>query len=909
MYRKVPLGLVALLAALLVPQSPVLAQSEGRVVGQVLDTRSGQPLVGAQVLVTGTSVGVVAGLDGRYQIARVPAGEVSLTVQMLGYATKTVTGIEVPEGGVRRIDVTLDAQALELAGITVTAEQERGSAVRAITQQRTATGVVSAISSEQISRSPDGDAAAAIRRVSGVTVQDGKYIFVRGLGERYTTSSLNGSRIPSPEPERKVVPLDLFPAGLIQTITTSKTFTPDQPGDFSGASVDIRTPEFPGRRQISVSLSSGYQPDILGRSILAAPTDGGEWLARATSTREAPAPALNYSGQAARGPEVNNIVNSFRNAWSVQEGRGNAPLSASGTIGGSENVLGQTFGYLGSLTYSSSPEVRLEERRARYLAGGAESDRFDGESGSSSVLWGGLLNLSATLGPSSRISLNNNYNRSADNEARDETGIDENTRSTVRIQRLRYTERVVRSNQLAGEHQMGSAHRLDWSGTTSAVSRSEPDRSEWVTWEDPATPTWFNEFESAVRTFGGLEESNREAALNYQFTFGSLPGKPHRIKVGGLRRTTERDASVNAWRITTFDWGTDDPRWQLPPEQIFDGRFSGADDTSFILSPETSGGTYDADDELLAAYLMGEVQLGERFRLIGGARLEDYTLAVRSENQQGQAALTEREYSDILPAAALNIELTENQQLRLSASRTLARPEYRELAPITYRTVLGGDQVIGNRELERTLIENYDLRWEWYPAPGEVLSLALFGKRFDKPIEQRYLGRSGTETLTFENALSATNYGVELELSKGLGFLAPSLENLALFTNATVMQSRVQVEGEDEDRAMVGQAPYVLNSGVTWSSRTAGWSSTLLYNVVGERIVNARPSGRDVPDVFEQPRPLLDLSLRFPLMGGASGKLDLKNLLDAPYELRQGEIVREQYRSGRSASFGLSLRM
>jgi len=909
MYKKGTPGLVALLVSLFVLQSPAHAQTEGRVVGQVMDTRSGQPLVGAQVLVTGTTIGVMAGLDGQYQLARVPAGEISLTVRMLGYAPKTVTGIEVPAEGVLRIDVTLDPQALELTGITVTAEQERGSAVRAITQQRTATGVVSALSAEQISRSPDGDAAAAIRRVSGVTVQDGKYIFVRGLGERYTTSSLNGSRIPSPEPERKVVPLDLFPAGLIQTITTSKSFTPDQPGDFSGASVDIRTAEFPGRRQISLSLSSGYHPNVVGRNILAAHTDGGEWLARSTGTREAPAPALNYSGQDARGPEVNNIVNSFRNAWSVQEERGGAPVSASMTVGGSEYLVGQTFGYVGSLTYSSSSDVRMEERRARYLAGGAESDRFDGESGSFSVLWGGLLNLSATLGPSSRISLNNTYNRGADNEARDEMGIDENTNSTVRVQRLRYTERVVRSNQLAGEHQVGAAHRLDWTATTSQVSRSEPDRSEWITWEDPATPIWFNEFESAVRTFGGLEESNLEAAVNYQFNFGSRPGNPHRIKVGGLWRTTEREASVNAFRITTFDWGANDPRWQLPPEQIFDGRFSGEGDTSFILAPETSGGTYDADDELRAAYLMGEVQLGERFRLIGGARLEDYSLGVRSENQQAQEALSEREYSDILPAATLNIELTENQQLRLSASRTLARPEYRELAPITYRSVLGGDQVIGNQDLERTRIENYDLRWEWYPAPGEVLSLALFGKRFDSPIEQRYLGRSGTETLTYENAVSATNYGVELEISKGLGFLAPSLEYLSVFTNATVMQSRVNVAGEDEDRSMVGQAPYVLNSGVTWSSWTSDWSATLLYNAVGRRIVNARPSGRDVPDVFEQPRPLLDLSLRFPLMGGASGKLDLKNLLDTPHELRQGDIIREQYRSGRSASFGLSLRL
>jgi TonB-dependent receptor len=488
-------------------------------------------------------------------------------------------------------------------------------------------------------------------------------------------------------------------------------------------------------------------------------------------------------------------------------------------------------------------------------------------------------------------------------------GTDENTRALVQIDRLSYVERVVRAHQLRGEHQLGMRHRLDWSATTSEVNRSEPDRSEFVTWLDPDVPVWFNDFEGAVRTFGALEERSQEAGANYEFSFGANRGSPNRIRTGASYRTTERDARSQGFRIQAFDWSPTDPRWQASPEEFFDGRHAGPGDDVFLLSRELSGGSYGAEDALVAAYLMAEVNLLDRLRLVGGARVEQYDLTVDSENQLGQAQSTDLSYTDVLPALSAIVEVGENHQLRLAASRTLARPEYRELAPITYREVLGGEQVIGNSELERTLIQNFDVRWEWYPGPGEVLSLGLFAKRFDNPIEERYLARSGTDTRTFANAESATNEGIEAEVAMGLGRLSGRLEPLSLFSNLTVMRSRV-VTGNEEDveRSMVGQAPYVFNTGVTWSQPQSGWSGTLLHNVVGERIVNARASGATVSDVVEQPRHVVDFSLRFPLLGSASGKLDFKNLLDAPVEVLQGSVVRSSYRTGRSVSVGVSWR-
>ncbi|TVP54719.1 MAG: TonB-dependent receptor [Gemmatimonadales bacterium] len=909
-FRTASLCLVGALVLWALPGvMPLDAQTPetGRITGQVIDLESGQPLPGAQILVDGSGSGILAGVSGRFQLDAVPAGTRVLRVQYLGYRPAQLESVEVRAGETTRIEIRLERAAIEVEGISVVAQREGGTVATALNAQRTASGVMNSISAEQIARSPDGDAAAAVKRVSGVTVQDGKYVFVRGLGERYTTASLNGARIPSPEPERKVVPLDLFPSGLLEAVSTQKTFTPDQPGDFSGGVVNIRTPEFPLRPVYSFSMSTGYRPGITGSPIPSGPSAGSEWLGLGTGPRTLPDPARNYSGAASRGDEVNQVVNSFRNSWSVLDQPGRLPASLGGSVGGSTDLGGRTLGYLGSLTYSNSQEARLDQRRARVGTGQAEIDRYDGQSGSTSVLWGGLANVGLLLGNHSEIHLNNSYNRSADNEARIEIGVDENTRSTVQVERLRYVERSVRSTQLRGEHQLAAAHGMDWSVSHSAVSRAEPDRSEFVTWMDPETPVWFNDFEGAVRTFGGLDESSAEVGANYTFTLARSGGAPHRIRVGGLVRSTDRTASSQGFRIQAFNWTPTDPRWQMRPEEFFDGRFAANGDSEFLLSRELSGGNYTASDRQGAAYAMTEIELHPRLQVITGARLERSEIQVDAENQLGQADRTDREYTDLLPSLGLNIELTGTQQLRLAGSRTLARPEYREMAPITYREVLGGEQVIGNQELEHTLIDNFDARWEWYPSGDELLSLGVFAKRFHNPIEQRYLARSGTNTRTFENADSAVNYGIEAEVMKGLGGLDPRLDPLGLFMNVTVMRSRVNTGNEgDVERAMVGQAPYVLNGGLTWAPVASGLTATLLYNVVGERIVNARASGTQVDDVVERPRNVVDLSVRFPLLAGASGKVDLSNLLDAPYEVAQGSVVREFHRTGRGVSVGVS---
>jgi hypothetical protein len=911
------------LAALAGTMQGVAAQTTtGRIVGRILDASTGQGIADAGIQVVGTTLGTQSKIDGRYALAQVPAGTITLHVRLLGYRPKTVTGIMLDAGTTLEQNITLEEARLELDAVVVTAAVERGSVSALLDEQRNATGVVSAVGAEQIARSPDGDAAQVVRRVSGVTVQDDRYVFVRGLGERYTTTALNGVRVPSPEPEKKVVPLDLFPSGLIESITTAKTFTPDQPGDFSGAQVDIRMRNVPARPVMSYSITAGYNDAATGQRVLAAPTLGLDWLAFGGTRRELPGAITAYGprlpGDLSR-DEQNRLVNAFRNAWTPQ-GRSGAPnYSASLSAGGEVAPGGHGIGYVGSLSYAATQEVRRDEERAVAVPVSQQPlvlqpyNAYRGSTGRSSVLWGGLLNLTTWLGGHTKVTLSNMYDRTADNEAHLDAGMFQEETFIQRAQ-LRYVERSVRSNQLQVEHDLGANQSIAWSVASSGVSRSEPDRADltYAKLYDGATNdtlplALFSRPDANKRTFGTLDEHAWSGAVHYTVSFG-VPTHPITVKAGGAYRETHRDADQEAFEILTP--GLSQEQREAPAEEIFDGRYAKPGDTFLTLTPSQSGGSYTVTERIPAGYGMIEYPLGDRVRLVAGARVEHWSLSLRADDIISGSEHVTRNLTDVLPSAIVNVTLTESQTLRLAASQTISRPEYRELASVTYRGGLSDQLQFGNPALQRALIRNYDARWEWYPNPGEALSLALFAKQFDHPIEQVDVATSGASQLSFINARSGFNYGVELEVRKDLGAFASWLAPLHLFANGTFMTSEIDVTDStrsaltNDTRAMVGQAPYVVNTGLTYLGRRSAVSATVLYNVVGRRIYAA--GSTPLPDTYEMPRHVLDVSLRVPLSQSIAGKLDAKNLLDAPHELKQGNVIRERYTVGRSFSFGLS---
>lgn len=897
------------------------APTTGRIVGRVLDAANGSGLAAAGIQVVGTTIGAQSGVDGRFTIVGVPAGTVTLTVRRIGYAPKTITGIFLEAGKTVEQDVTLAEASLQIAAQVVTASAERGSVNEALDAQKNSVNVVSSVTAEQIAKSPDGDAAQAVGRVSGVSVQDGKYVFVRGLGDRYTQTSLNGARIPSPEPEKKQVPLDLFPTGLLQTITTIKTFTPDQPGDFSGATVDIQTREFPARRTWALSSSTGGSDAVVGRFLPMQGRVGGDLFAAGAANRALPGFIQGFGNFASSFPtqgDFNRMVGDFRNSWSPRGSEGGLNGSTSVSVGGNDPVFGKNIGYLVSGTYSYAQEAKVDQVRALALAQSGSTpstvDRFVGQTGRSTVLWGGLANFSTLLGERTRLALNNTYNRTMDSEGRQERGVSENLGIPLVITRQKYVERAVYSSQLLLQSDVTNNQKLELAFTTTGVRRDEPDRSEFVQGEFTdgngiTTTQWLSSSnEGAVRTFSDLGENAYELRGHYRLQFGEV-GRQLAVKFGGLGRYGRREANSTAYSINAS--GLTAAERQLRPEFLFDGRYTGPSDAVWRVNAIGVGGAYTANDYLSAGFAMVEKDFGPRWQLITGARVEYSDVLVQADPTIGARTSTNPTFLDVLPALALTFRPSERTNFRMSASQTVSRPEYRELAPIQYREVIGFDNVIGNPDLQRALIQNYDLRWEYYPAAGEVVSVAVFAKRFTNPIERVYIGSSGTRIITFVNAQGADNYGLELEARKGLDFIAMALANFSVSANATVMNSEIRINRNqgsvtNANRPMVGQAPYMFNTGLTWTSPMGTTSASLLYNVVGERITEAGEI--PLPDVTELERHIVDFSLRLPIGERITARMDARNLLDAPYRILQGPVTRESYRVGRNFSIGLSWR-
>lgn len=883
----------------------------GRIVGRIVDGVSGTGISDAYIQIVGTDRGTKSGVDGRFTISSAPAGSVTLHVRRIGYAAKTVTGIDLRPGESVEQNVSMVNAIVQLQTTVVTATMERGSVNAALNRQRTATGVVNSVTSEQISKSPDRDAAQAVQRVSGVTVSDGRYVFVRGLGERYTNTSLNGAALPSPEPERKVVPLDMFPSALLQAVTTSKTFTPDQPGDFTGAQVNIETREFPTGGVVTMFSSIGWNSLATGKAIPGTQAFGLPWLGIPGSERSLPAIARATPTSAFGSSASQEFVNGIRNVWTPINRTGAANRSFGASAGGQASLMHHPVSYVLSASYGLNQEIRSDELRQLVVGGGGATVRayntYRGATGRTNTLWGGIGNFSTMLGSRSRLAFNNIYNHSADNEAHSDEGFDEqlSTDPTARLSSVRrswldFVERTVRSNQIKAEHSLGSRVNLDWSFTSSEVTRWQPDHTNLFYMRQSPTAAYFlpNDPKASRRLYAYLEETVLNPGANLRLTMGPQD-RPWQLKVGTQFRDTRRSAALDAYLVTPS--GVTQAQLELPPDSLF---LSLATAGKISVQRDPDAGFYKAHDQVNAGYGMLEIPISSRVSLIGGARVEDWKLNLRSEKYLGQRFDSVYTNTDVLPSLSMNVRIGESQNLRLAATRTLSRPEYRELSTLQEKGPVGDLDFVGNPSLKRALINNYDARWEMYPQSGEILSVGVFAKKFVNPIEKVQISTNGGNIYSFVNANSARNVGVEMEARKHLG------SPLTLFSNVTLMKSTITPGNNDisaltsADRPMVGQAPYVVNAGLSYENSTGELSATALYNVVGRRITAT--GTKPTPDTYLEPRNIVDFSLRFPLWAATSAKFNAGNLFNAEYKEVAGGITRLSYRTGRVFSLGLT---
>lgn len=891
-----------------------------RLTGQILSEANGTPVAGARIFVKGRPESTTTDKSGRFALD-LPAVPQQISVIHANFSPGAAQIDLKPEGG--SLTVRLAPAAVQLDDLTVTTPYIEGGVAALNAERRETSAVVDVMGAEEMARSGDSDAAGALRRVTGLTVVGGKYIYVRGMGERYSSTLLNGVTLPSPEPERRVVPLDLFPTGILGSVVVQKTYSPDMPGDFGGGVVQLRTKKVSEEPFFQVSLSAGYRPDTTG---LDAPGYAGgslDFLGFDDGTRALPDAVrrasedqlilerTRFSSTGFTAEELERLGELMPNNWNLTTRKAPPNLGVSLSGGTRFDWKGATLGGLTTLAWNQDWR-RLDFDRAYYIVGqGGALERqhtYRFRSLTRNVGLTGALELGAELPGGHALSSTTMVLRSTDDEARQVQGRNRDVATDIRVTRLRFIERMLISEILRGEHPVGP-FRLNWHYTTSLADRQEPDRRTYRYDLEPVAKIWriSDRPEGNQRLYSDLDDINHDVALRLRWPFGAAAkddeAPPQYLEVGG--QAVLRDRGVDTRRYKFQDKGPragDIELTQQDPEGIFVPENIGNDAFQF---QETTRQTdnYTADQRLIAGYVMGELPVAD-LRLMAGMRVEAFEQTVTTfelfsaNNTPVEARLDD---VDLLPAASLTWALSDTMQSRVGYSRTVSRPDFREMSPATFNDVTGGRQIFGNPELERATIQHVDLRWEWYPSERERLSIGGFYKRFDKPVEQIIIP-SAQFSVTFDNAVAATNAGLEIDGRIGLPADCYAAGNLAL------IQSEVELSDAgiqtSRERALQGQSPYTINTQIGWEPEDGPVRLSLVYNVFGPRIVEVGAQG--APDTLEQPQHLIDFVGAADLGGGFGLSFKAKNLLGVNSRFTQGSVTQEDRVLGRS--FSVSLR-
>ncbi|MCS6988323.1 MAG: TonB-dependent receptor [Chloroherpetonaceae bacterium] len=924
---------------LILVSASAFAQESGKLVGKVTDKESGEELIGASVVVVGTTVGAKTNIDGEYSLT-LKAGKVDLRVSYVGYQTRTVKGVEVKAGQTSRVDIELKPEAAQAEEIVVQAEISNATESALLTQQRKALVVQDGVSAEFIKKTPDSDAGDVIKRVTGVSVVAGKFVFVRGLGERYSNTQINGVTVPSPEPEKKVVPLDVIPANLIENIITVKTFMPDQPGAFAGGLVKVKTKEFPDQLVVNFGMSAGFNSRSHFKQIPSYPGGKLDFLGIDDGTRSLPKnfPDLTLRGrQGLTQQQINQKLGQagrlLGRTWTPVPSAFAPNQGYSLSIANQASMFGVPMGFIVSGTYSNG--VQYKETKL-FLPSGSPGQPFydyNDKTTTYNVNWGAVADLNIRVGEgggqNNKIGFKALYNRTAEDETREVVG----SRFTaddaiVKATRLRFVSRELLTTQLAGTHYLrwlfGS--ELEWKAALARARRDEPDNREAQYIKRRIDPDFIYDESSNrnTRFFADLADNEQDALLDWSIPFNQWSGLKSKLKIGGLY--TDKSRNFQARR---FDYRPNNfsGLFGVKAEQLFspDSLESGRTDLRDNTFPQDR---YEADEKIRAGYAMVELPLTYALKFVGGARVEQNKVSVRSDvGLVGQPQPVEGGFDRVnfLPSVNFIYSIGEQMNVRASFSRTVAFPELREVAPFNfddYRTT-----ILGNPFIDQTRILNYDLRWEWYPRIGEILAVSAFYKSLDEPLERIvFTGQGSTIFFTTVNADKATNYGMEFEARKRLDFIAPSLENFNFGLNLTLVNSSITLKDRTpffsanqraelvidqfvaKKRPMQGQAPYVLNLNFGYNNVGLGLEAALLYNIVGRKIVQVgtRLSPEfAILDIYEEPRNQLDffISKRF---GSITTKMTIRNILDARYFYKSGNVVVEDYRIGQTYALSIS---
>ncbi len=940
MYNKI---LFYLILFLFIGNLSLYSQT-GSISGKVTDSENGERLPRTTIMLEGTKIGTYSDIKGEFKIKNIPPGKYKLIARYVSYTTKEIKDITVEAGKDISINIVLSKQVQQGKEITVVGVRENDNEMANLSQRKNATQVSDGISMEEIKRLPDSDAGQSLKRLSGVSLVNDKFVFVRGISERYSNTTLNGAVLTSTEPDKKAFSFDMLPSDFLEQANIKKSFTPDLPGNFAGGLVELNTIDYPKKRKFGISLGSSFNNEITMQSGKFQTANGSStfFFGRDASYFAAPS-SIPTSPEKMRQFLFSDIKTSnlelreqYINEW-IEMGRGFnsenwklktfSPLPGLGISANYTDIFqiaDNDFGLISSINYGNSYSFNDFYRGVYYSDGKSLQHTGNGFNSIFSTSIGGMLNLSYKIGTNNSVSFKNTFNNSSDYEIIQIQGLKEFTQ--VIQTSMEYLQKTMFSSQLVGEHYFEFLNsQLNWRMGYSLSLRDQPDlRRLRYSRNDTTLPYRMDIYSlpqgnssQAGRFFSYLTEDGLSGAMDYKIKLEDV-----NFKIGGLFENRARNFEVRSFTIvearsivrTYYDpeLGYDVRNYldknladmmyikdasELNPDKVF------APENFNIhglgLSEDTKNtDSYKASESLYAGYAMFELPtflFGNRLRIIGGTRYEvsqqkltSFYPIVDESNNSRDSVYADKNYFDLLPSLNLIYEVTKTTNLRLSASQTLARPSLREYAPFTFYDFMYLTNVKGNPSLERSLIQNYDLRYEWFMDPGEVISISGFYKIFKNAIEETILPAQAEVEKSFTNSKeNAYNYGIELELRKNFGFLAPGtfLEDVGINVNYAYINSEITVEQPTKTytRPMWGQSPYTLNIGIFYNNPDIGTSVNLAYNTFGKRIIQVADVAAyafDNPHIYEMPRNLLDMSITQRIIEKMNVKLTGKNLLN-----------------------------
>jgi len=901
-------------------------KTSGAIKGVIIDESTGEGLPGATVELQGTETVTVTDMDGGFLLDNLQNGTYSVRIAFPSYDPKIITEITVLLNQVTSLDLTMtetkDTSETKIDVIVVTAKRNQESVNTLLSKQMNAASVSDGVSAQTLKTMAVKTTADALKVVSGASIQDNKFAVIRGLNDRYNAAYLNGGVLPSSESDRKAFSFDIFPANMLDNLVIIKTATPDQPAEFAGGVIQITTKSIPDKKFYSITAGGGYNTITTFKTQQTYSGGKTDWIGVDDGSRklssEIPSLAnypLNINDQGA-------LAQKFSTSWGLADKKFSPNYNLQFAMGFNPKIgrkeHAKELGIIASVTYNRTFNYNETVRRS-YLNGNdsaksqMETDYLD-KNNTESVLAGALANFTLKLNKNNTIGFKNIYSINSDDRFINRTGeigpleINPNLlRSNARW----FTSNNIYSGQLNGEHLLkGDKLRIDWLVSYSNIKRSVPSLNRSIytrlkNFNDPSDPNPLDtqyvaniSYSSVGPSYGGgmffseNKENSKSAKIDLTYKLDFSENVKNELKFGGMTQLRERDFTARQLGYTKYgivggNVTFNESLLYLPEDKIFAPENMGlmqapSGGTNGIGGFKLTDGTkfsdsYHANSQLHAGYLMMDTRFGKKneeetdnttsrgLRLVYGARVEYFYQQLDALRADKSKLNLKTNKLDILPSINAIYSLTKKQNIRLSYSQTLNRPEYRELAPFAFYDFTTNFVISGNDSLKRAKIQNVDTRYEYYPGRGQVFSGTLFYKHFTNPIEQ--ISRPDvTSEISYRNVDQAQNYGIELEARTLLSSLfntdtSSLFDKFTVYTNLAIIRSVVDVSdvvgASTDTRPLQGQSPYVFNAGANYFNPRLNWGMSLNINRVGPRI--AIVGNVNEPDLWENSRTFVDL--------------------------------------------------